>query len=142
MEKARLSELMEYRDGDMYWTKPTSVRVRAGDLVGTMRPDGYVQVQIDNKMYRLHHLVWLWHYGVMPHGEVDHINRVRDDNRIENLRIVDRMDNAANNGARNYYYAADNGSKPWVALIQRRGVRIRRPFATEAEAQDFVASAR
>lgn len=40
--------------------------------------------------------VWLMHTGRWPDGEIDHINGVRDDNRIENLRDVTHQTNAEN----------------------------------------------
>lgn len=41
-------------------------------------------------------VVWLMHTGRWPDGEIDHINGVRDDNRIENLRDVTHQTNAEN----------------------------------------------
>ncbi|MBK8106016.1 MAG: HNH endonuclease [Betaproteobacteria bacterium] len=58
--------------------------------------DGYRQVRVNGKQYREHHLVWLLHNGRMPSGELDHINCVRDDNRIENLRECTREQNTQN----------------------------------------------
>ncbi len=44
-----------------------------------------------------HRLIWIYHYGPIPEGfEIDHINRKRDDNRIENLRVVPRRLNHLN----------------------------------------------
>lgn len=42
-----------------------------------------------------HRLIWFFHNGKLP-DEIDHINGVRDDNRIENLRSVNRYGNAQN----------------------------------------------
>jgi hypothetical protein len=39
--------------------------------------------------------VWLWHYGELPEG-IDHINGIRHDNRVENLRVCDDAKNARN----------------------------------------------
>jgi hypothetical protein len=47
---------------------------------------GYVQIKISGKLYHAHRLAWLYVYGYMPEKEIDHINRIRDDNRIANLR--------------------------------------------------------
>lgn len=44
-----------------------------------------------------HRIVWEMHYGKIPEGfEIDHINHIRSDNRIENLRIVSRSENCKN----------------------------------------------
>ena len=42
-----------------------------------------------------HRLAWLYVYGCWP-DEIDHINQIRDDNRIANLRSVDRTTNCQN----------------------------------------------
>ena len=60
--------------------------------IGTTRSHstGYVMVRtVDGWMYE-HRAVWQAHYGPIPDGHhVHHINHVRDDNRLENLRLVE-----------------------------------------------------
>jgi hypothetical protein len=73
---------------DLEWKVPTSSKSHVGDLVGSLRSDGYVQVQFYGKMYRLHNLIWLWHKGEWPNGEVDHIDRDPENNHIDNLRLT------------------------------------------------------
>ena len=58
--------------------------------------DGYVLNFINGKLYREHRLIWLFVYGEMPNGILDHINRIKSDNRIENLRIVTHSENRQN----------------------------------------------
>ena len=43
-----------------------------------------------------HRLAWLYHYGQWPNGDLDHINEVKDDNRISNLREATRAQNMQN----------------------------------------------
>lgn len=43
-----------------------------------------------------HRLIWALKHGEWPDGEVDHINRIASDNRIENLRIVTSSQNKRN----------------------------------------------
>ena len=52
-------------------------------------------MKIKGKLYRVHRLVYAYFYGYFP-VEIDHINRIRDDNRIENLRETDRIHNVLN----------------------------------------------
>lgn len=57
---------------------------------------GYVQVCINDARYKAHRLAWLYEYGALPNGEIDHINHDRADNRIANLRDVTRAENSKN----------------------------------------------
>ena len=51
----------------------------------SINSDGYLMIMINGKAYPAHRLAWLIVYGTMPDGFIDHINRVRTDNRISNL---------------------------------------------------------
>lgn len=57
---------------------------------------GYRQGNLFNARTKAHRLIWAWVNGEWPKGDVDHINGVRDDNRIENLRDVTRAENLRN----------------------------------------------
>ena len=63
---------------------------------GSYDKDGYLIVKIKGKQYKAHRLIYALHYGLMPVGVIDHINGIRTDNRIENLRCVTQADNVAN----------------------------------------------
>lgn len=63
---------------------------------GSYDKDGYLILKIKGKQYKAHRIVWLLNKGYYPEKEIDHINRNRKDNRIENLREVDRITNILN----------------------------------------------
>lgn len=71
-------------------------RAKEGDVVGSMSASGYLQVRIANSNYPLHRIIWVMIYGYMPENFIDHINRVRDDNRLCNLREVSSYCNMRN----------------------------------------------
>jgi hypothetical protein len=48
------------------------------------------------RKFRLHQLAWLYVHGVWPDPMLDHINGIKTDNRINNLRIVTNAQNAQN----------------------------------------------
>lgn len=63
---------------------------------GSLDKDGYLIYKIKGKQIKSHRLAWYLYYGEYPIGEIDHINRVRTDNRKENLRSVTRYENYMN----------------------------------------------
>ena len=81
--------------GELTWraTKGTAL---VGAKAGCDSGRGYLQVQVNRKLYYAHRLIWLWVHGYFPEHQVDHINRVRDDNRLENLREVTQQCNMRN----------------------------------------------
>jgi len=69
---------------------------KKGDIAGSINQNGYVNIKINKKFYKAHRLAWLYVYGEMPDGDVDHLNHIRTDNRISNLRVVDSKTNMRN----------------------------------------------
>jgi hypothetical protein len=65
--------------------------------IGTLTKNGYLVVWHNNKLTPAHRLIWEKVNGPVPRGlDIDHINGVRTDNRIENLRLVTRSQNNQN----------------------------------------------
>lgn len=63
---------------------------------GSLDKDGYLIIKVKGKQFKAHRIVWLLNYGEFPNTELDHINRNKLDNRIENLREADRSLNNRN----------------------------------------------
>lgn len=94
----RLREVLDYdrEEGDLIWRIDMGQRGRIGRVAGTFsKTSGYILIKIDWIIYPAHRLAWFHVYGEWP-IELDHINNIRDDNRIENLRIATRAQNAKN----------------------------------------------
>jgi hypothetical protein len=94
----RLRELLDYDPltGVFLWKVPRAQVIKAGDLAGTFCAKGYRKIIVDGRSYKAHRLAWLYVYGEWPADQIDHINRVKDDNRIANLRSVTNGENRAN----------------------------------------------
>lgn len=123
--------------------------IKAGDEVGKgSRKQGYRCTTINNKQYYQHRLVWLYVYGEWPSKRIDHINGVKDDNRVENLRLATPSENQHNRrktkskvgltGA----YRASRGNK-WYSTIMVENVKTYLgTFNTEEEAAAAYAAAK
>lgn len=82
--------------GVFTWVGNRKCYPKAGKQAGIITTSGYRKIRVMQVFYYAHRLAWLMHYGHFPFGQVDHINGVRDDNRIQNLRDVDALTNAQN----------------------------------------------
>jgi len=71
-----------------------------GKTAGWRHSAGYVSIKIDGAEYLAHRLAWLYAHGEWPEHEVDHINGDRADNRLANLRAVDKQTNSQNQSLR------------------------------------------
>lgn len=71
--------------------------VRKGDIAGRVESNGYSKIGIDYKSYLSHRLAWFYVYGYWP-GVIDHIDRNRSNNAIDNLREVTPAENLQNMG--------------------------------------------
>lgn len=87
---------------------------RAGGL-----KDGYIQIKLYGRYYRAHHLAWLFSTGEWPDPslDVDHINRIRSDNRWQNLRYARRCQNNMNSAPRSDNKSGCKG----VTLVKKTG---------------------
>lgn len=68
----------------------------AGKVAGDLSDAGYICIGLKKRVHKAHRLAWLHVHGALPEGPIDHINRVRNDNRIENLRDTTPRVNAEN----------------------------------------------
>lgn len=95
----RLKYLLDYlpNDGCLVWKNEPHGNRKIGKKAGYInQQNGYHYIRIDNKSYKTHRVIWFYHYGYLPNKEIDHINHNRLDNRIDNLREVDRTTNNKN----------------------------------------------
>lgn len=68
---------------------------KKGSIAGCMN-HGYRDILINKRTYKAHRLIWLYVYGVWPKHEIDHINHIKTDNRVCNLREATRTQNNKN----------------------------------------------
>jgi len=100
-----------------------------GKTVGCTDRNGYLLIGMGGRHYVLHRIIWLMVYGYLPEHQIDHINRVKDDNRICNLREVTQSCNMRNSKPRNHSTGVKGVHKfiegtSWRAVITIDGRRI------------------
>jgi hypothetical protein len=134
-------------DGELRWRVETP-RATAGQLAGTINTEGYIVVGHNKVQYRAHRIIWAMHYGVWPDHQIDHINGIKTDNRISNLRKCDFFGNAQNVGKRHRkcvssHKGVDFHKGRWRARIRPGdGTRLELGyFTTEEEAAAAYAEA-
>jgi len=94
-----VKSLFDYNkdNGYLYWKTPKVSWVTVGDRAGSYhKGTRYRRLKINNNSYLEHRIIWLYVYGYYPEYDIDHINRIRDDNRLSNLREVSRSCNIKN----------------------------------------------
>ena len=121
MTKELLHELFYYKDGKLF-NKKGRRGVTKDAIAGNITKDGYMAIMIKGKTHKAHKLVWFYHNGDIPEGlEIDHINRIRNDNNIDNLRLVTRQQNNWNTSGKGCYWR--EGKKKWQSYIGLNGKR-------------------
>jgi len=83
--------------GVFTWKNPYGLKTKTGAIAGTLSSTtGYMQIQINGKLYRSHRLASMYMRGYFPAKQIDHINHIRDDNKWLNLREVTHRENHLN----------------------------------------------
>jgi hypothetical protein len=129
LTQERLKELLNYDPATGIFTWRIAIRgnVKVGQKAGNLHPKGYVIISVDRRLAKAHRLAWLYVHGEMPPDELDHINRIPNDNRIANLRLADRYTNTQNTGMQKNNTSGyrgvswHKGQRKWRARISIRG---------------------
>jgi len=131
LTQERIHHLFTYdKENGLLIRNCTIGRALAGTSSFAKDRDGYHVIGIDGKLYRTHRVIWFYIYGTFPDGYLDHINRNRTDNRIENLRQVSKAQNRENidvavnskSGVKGVWLHKQ--TKKWCASIGHNGKNI------------------
>ena len=99
--QGRLQEVLSYEaDLGIFLRRKSGAGRPKGIEAGWVDDDGYIRIGIDGQRYSAHRLAILYTDGYLPEHEVDHINRIRTDNRRVNLREASRQCQCRNSGVR------------------------------------------
>ena len=143
LTQSELKSLLNYNEstGIFTWKVNGNKGVKIGNIAGNNN-NGYLSSSIKNKNYYLHRLAWLYFYGKFPDFDIDHINRIKTDNRIDNLREVSKSKNSQNQvkshstnktGVLGVTINIKNGRKSYRAIIGVNGKNIHLGYFKDLE---------
>lgn len=123
MDKFSLLSLLDYdpSTGDFRWVCDKG-RAKKGDIAGSIN-NGYRLIKIGQRKWQAHRLAFLIMEGQLPPHQVDHINKVRSDNRWANLRHATHKQNHENRTVhemRGVRFEPDRGK--WLVRIKHHGI--------------------
>jgi hypothetical protein len=131
LNQEEIRYFFHYReDGCLLWKERRGRRVHVGDIAGCVGSSGYLQIRLDGKTFQAHRLVWLYHHGYVPENQIDHIDRNKLNNMIDNLREVTRACNARNTSNPSTNTSGVKGVRlyiptgKWVACVKVSGKLI------------------
>ena len=102
-------------------------RFEGKQTFNTKHSYGYLVGTIKSKSLRAHIVAFALHYGKWPTKDIDHINGIKTDNRIQNLRESTAQENAKNKFISPRNTSGINGvswhknRKKWIAQIKIDG---------------------
>lgn len=137
-------EYFYYENGLLIWkTRPHEHFIKertmkiwnsrfSGLVAGTRDKNGYISIGLDCEKYYAHRVIWEMHNGQIQKGmQIDHINHIRDDNVIENLRLVSGAQNSknmsmsiANKTGRTGVYMLKNGKYCAMIVVDRKSIYL------------------
>lgn len=113
--------------GVFTWKIDRQPGIKAGTPAGWIEAAGYVVIEIDGHAYKAHRLAWLFVYGRWITKHTDHVNRIKNDNRICNLRKASKGENVTNSKVRTDSKSGIKGviwaprQKRWKVQVRKKG---------------------
>jgi HNH endonuclease len=105
------TKLRVYPNGDIWkfgnWGVKNCKKNEWRLLTPTPNKDGYISTEINNKNVKCHRIIGYAYLGLDitdKKKEIDHINRIRNDNSVDNLQIVTHQQNCFNKHAKGCFY--------------------------------------
>ncbi len=104
---------------------------RIGKVAGSINSQGYRDIGFNNRTrMKAHRVAWIMSYGdVLTKNDrlntIDHINRIKDDNRLSNLRLISAYGNASNKGMHPLNTSGETGIAKRASTSGREYYQIR-----------------
>lgn len=122
----------DHENGGLIWKahkNPKRPWPLLGCSVGGDDGHGYKMCLVLGHKFKVHQVVWMLHNGSLPRMSIDHVDGDRQNNRIENLRVVTDHQNSMNlSAAKREFAGVKDQSKqrptlkrPFAAVVQHSG---------------------
>ena len=100
LTQSHLKELIHYcQDAGTFTRIKSPYKAKIGVIKTIANSSaGYFQIMLNGKPYKAHRLAWLYIHGNFPENDTDHINGIRTDNRLVNIREATHAENMQNVG--------------------------------------------
>lgn len=124
LKPERLRFLFDYDPdtGALVW-RSCGRASQVGKSAGAPDSKGRLRVEIDGRTYAAHHICFAIVNGRWPLGQLDHVNQVKTDNRIVNLREATNQQNSFNRRSKNKLYKGVIFHRgKFIARISRDGI--------------------
>lgn len=132
-----LKDLFRYEDGMLYYAKNPPRSRLIGKRAGNATTSKYRKVQINNETYFEHRLIWILLNGELNDSDViDHIDRDRSNNKIDNLRIVNASGNSLNKATSTHVQKWTDTK--WYARFKYKGKQHSKFLPSKEEAENWV----
>lgn len=119
VDKIKLLRNFDYKDGKLF-------HIHTTNEVGYVGSRGYLVTRFFGKQILVHRIIWTMHFGAIPEGlQIDHIDRDKSNNTLENLRLVTAAGNKQNQGLQTNNTSGHRGiswskqDKHWFAYIYK-----------------------
>lgn len=119
----------DFDEGVVYGTRgPGGMKLKEPRALGTQHPSGYIHIHLsangEKRQCRAHRIIWIAANGAIPEGMViDHINNIKNDNRLSNLQLVTPEDNSHKARADGLYLSGDDNPRSIYPTYIRTLVR-------------------
>lgn len=125
----QLRKILQYdaSTGIFTWIEPRQYTTKVGDVAGSIENTGYISIRINKVSYLAHRLAWFYCFEEWPESYIDHIDRDKTNNALDNLREATAFENSRNrainkNNSSGYPGVYKRGSK-WRAEIVIKGIK-------------------
>jgi len=128
----KVDEILRYEQetGKFYWKVRRGGSARVGCEAGNLdSTSGYIRISLEDRLYQAHRVAHLLVTGHWPEGNPEHENRIRHDNRWDNIKTLARnqSENMGNIGLSSHNTSGlkgvcwDTQRKKWLAYIKEHG---------------------